>query len=298
IPAPPTDVARGRREVVGYGDSDEDMQFVGSSSYDGGSAAPRVGGQTQGRRPSSMYKQQSGPSSGIPRAAGGGSTSSFSPPMQAAFAGSSESRTIGRQGMLPPPGKVAAAVAAAGGGRRQSLAPPSTSGLNRSRTMAARPGGNNSAGRPLVAGRRGRVSNVSEILERSNEVALAQRSMEDSDEDLERVVRKTGQSGLVNAYGIPMRPTTAHAKRKEKERGEKDIVMPTGGRSLSVMEPKTKVDLTKYIEESRFVFDEVFSEHVSNTQVYERTAKPLVEYIFGGGNATCFAYGQTGSGKT
>ncbi|KAJ2786513.1 hypothetical protein H4R21_007182, partial [Coemansia helicoidea] len=169
---------------------------------------------------------------------------------------------------------------------------------------------------------------------------------------LERVVRKSGQSSLVNAYGIPVRPTTGHVKRsaserrslvpgmgglrpktaqrptrgeggpagretpsnlndkirvcvrkrplsgKEKAKGDKDIVQPTGSRSLAVLEPKVKVDLTKYIEESRFTFDEVFDEHADNTQVYARTAKPLVEYIFGGGNATCFAYGQTGSGKT
>lgn len=40
-----------------------------------------------------------------------------------------------------------------------------------------------------------------------------------------------------------------------------------------------------------------YSEH-NNTQVYRRTAYPLIDVVFEGGKATCFAYGQTGSGKT
>ncbi|KAJ2744973.1 hypothetical protein GGI20_002547 [Coemansia sp. BCRC 34301] len=338
-PAPSSDNSRGRYTLSGgFGDSDEDTQITASGRETG---VLRVGG-TVGRRPSSVYKHSNGSSSGIPRA-----STSLSPPMPSM----AETKTIGRhatQQQLPPPGK-------AGLGRRQSLAPSSAGGapsgtglgMHRSRTVAVRQG---------AAGARPRASNASEIMERSRVVEQVQRSMEDSDDDLERVVRKTGQSGLVNAYGIPIRPTTAHgAKRsaserrslapagarpstsrgggrgessfglaprektppqsnlndkirvcvrkrpvssKEKERGDKDVVQVTGARSLAVLEPKVKVDLTKYIEESRFVFDEVFSEHATNTQVYERTAKPLVEYIFGGGNATCFAYGQTGSGKT
>lgn len=46
------------------------------------------------------------------------------------------------------------------------------------------------------------------------------------------------------------------------------------------------------------MFDEVFDDASPNEEVYRRTAKPLVEYTFTGGKATCFAYGQTGSGKT
>ena len=32
--------------------------------------------------------------------------------------------------------------------------------------------------------------------------------------------------------------------------------------------------------------------------IYQHTAKPLVDYLLLGGRATCFAYGQTGAGKT
>jgi kinesin family protein 2/24 len=62
-------------------------------------------------------------------------------------------------------------------------------------------------------------------------------------------------------------------------------------------EPKTKVDLTKYLDNQHFRFDTVFDETATNELVYKYTARPLVQNIFDGGMATCFAYGQTGSGK-
>jgi Kinesin motor domain len=52
---------------------------------------------------------------------------------------------------------------------------------------------------------------------------------------------------------------------------------------------RTKLDLTKFVEQHSFVFDEVFDEHTRNETLYERTALPLVNYIFAGGKATCFA---------
>merc|ERR1719369_1391259 len=65
-----------------------------------------------------------------------------------------------------------------------------------------------------------------------------------------------------------------------------------------IHEPKTKVDLTKYLDNQQFRFDCAFDENSSNEIVYKYTAKSLVQSIFEGGMATCFAYGQTGSGKT
>jgi kinesin family protein 2/24 len=61
---------------------------------------------------------------------------------------------------------------------------------------------------------------------------------------------------------------------------------------------RTKVDLTKYLEEHLFVFDQVFDEDVSNEQLYAEAVQPLVDAAFAGIKVTCFAYGQTGSGKT
>lgn len=69
------------------------------------------------------------------------------------------------------------------------------------------------------------------------------------------------------------------------------------GRIL-VYQPKTRVDLTKEIETVPFAFDNVFDEVSNNTQIYERTVRPLIPPLFEGQWGCVFAYGQTGSGKT
>lgn len=61
---------------------------------------------------------------------------------------------------------------------------------------------------------------------------------------------------------------------------------------------RTKVDLTKYMEEHTFIFDQVFNESITNEQLYTEAVRPLVDSAFTGTKVTCFAYGQTGSGKT
>ncbi|KAI7874927.1 kinesin-domain-containing protein [Lichtheimia hyalospora FSU 10163] len=86
--------------------------------------------------------------------------------------------------------------------------------------------------------------------------------------------------------------------KKETERCEKDIAETIGTRSILINEPKLRLDLSKYIEQHTFTFDDVFDANADNNALYQRTALPLVQYIFQGGKATCFAYGQTGSGKT
>jgi len=48
----------------------------------------------------------------------------------------------------------------------------------------------------------------------------------------------------------------------------------------------------------QYNFDYVFDWTVTQQQVYDVAAKPLVEQVLRGYNATIFAYGQTGSGKT
>ena len=59
-----------------------------------------------------------------------------------------------------------------------------------------------------------------------------------------------------------------------------------------------KVDLTKYIEEHHFGFDNVFECDADNQAIYLECVQPLVAEAYKGAKTTCFAYGQTGSGKT
>jgi len=85
---------------------------------------------------------------------------------------------------------------------------------------------------------------------------------------------------------------------KERKKKEIDVTCVPKKDHIIIHEPKTKVDLTKFLENQHFRFDFAFDENSSNDLVYKYTAKPLVVNIFEGGMATCFAYGQTGSGKT
>ncbi|KAL1405450.1 tubulin-dependent ATPase kip3 [Vanrija albida] len=48
----------------------------------------------------------------------------------------------------------------------------------------------------------------------------------------------------------------------------------------------------------RYVFDHVFKMEATQEQVYQNTAKPLLDGVLKGYNATVFAYGATGCGKT
>ncbi|EDL05406.1 kinesin family member 24, isoform CRA_a [Mus musculus] len=85
---------------------------------------------------------------------------------------------------------------------------------------------------------------------------------------------------------------------REVRRGEVNVITVEDKETLLVHEKKEAVDLTQYILQHVFYFDEVFGEACSNQDVYLKTAHPLIQHIFNGGSATCFAYGQTGAGKT
>jgi kinesin family protein 2/24 len=86
--------------------------------------------------------------------------------------------------------------------------------------------------------------------------------------------------------------------KKEMTKKDIDIITIPDGSLTLVHEPKTKVDLTKYLEHHKFNFDYSFDQSATNELVYHYSAKSLVETVFNQGMATCFAYGQTGSGKT
>ncbi|KAF8138245.1 P-loop containing nucleoside triphosphate hydrolase protein [Boletus edulis] len=55
---------------------------------------------------------------------------------------------------------------------------------------------------------------------------------------------------------------------------------------------------TKRYKDKRFMFDTVFDGEARQEEVYGATAKPLLNRLLDGYNATVFAYGATGCGKT
>ena len=86
--------------------------------------------------------------------------------------------------------------------------------------------------------------------------------------------------------------------KRELAKKDNDVITIPNRDHCLVHVPKSKVDLTKYLDNQTFKFDYTFDERSSTELVYRYTAAPLIETIFNGGNATVFAYGQTGSGKT
>jgi len=84
---------------------------------------------------------------------------------------------------------------------------------------------------------------------------------------------------------------------KEKSSGQQDVVA-CRGNAVVVREPKLKVDLTRYVDEHNFLFDQAFDETVTNERLYCACVRPVIDAVFKKAKCTCFAYGQTGSGKT
>eukprot|EP00922_Rhytidocystis_sp_ex-Travisia-forbesii_P039384 GHVS01058564.1.p1 GENE.GHVS01058564.1~~GHVS01058564.1.p1 ORF type:complete len:486 (+),score=97.33 GHVS01058564.1:100-1557(+) len=102
----------------------------------------------------------------------------------------------------------------------------------------------------------------------------------------------------------PAKITVAVRKRplrhEEKQRNEEDIVFVCDDkRTITLHEPRARVDTSRYVEEHEFKYDMAFDAHASNEEVYNTCVKPLVAATFqDNANCSCFAYGQTGSGKT
>lgn len=61
---------------------------------------------------------------------------------------------------------------------------------------------------------------------------------------------------------------------------------------ITVHECKFKVDgITKFIDNSEFLFDNAFSHLESNEELYEYSVKPILDLVFNQGIVTVFAYG-------
>jgi kinesin family protein 5 len=51
-------------------------------------------------------------------------------------------------------------------------------------------------------------------------------------------------------------------------------------------------------EKKQFSFDRVYFLDAKQSEIFDITAKKIIDDVFGGFNGTIFAYGQTGSGKS
>lgn len=82
--------------------------------------------------------------------------------------------------------------------------------------------------------------------------------------------------------------------QKEAQEGHSNIVtIDKKSATVMVNDPKTKSESPK-----QFTFDSVFDMESTQLDVYNTTARPIVESVLDGYNGTIFAYGQTGTGKT
>eukprot|EP00960_Hanusia_phi_P049898 759851-Hanusia_phi.AAC.2 len=116
------------------------------------------------------------------------------------------------------------------------------------------------------------------------------------------VTSESNETGDTQVERIQVCVRKRPVNSREQQASLKDVVrVPSGGqgKELTVLEYKKRLDLSEYVEQHDFAFDEVLSDCCSNDEVYQRTTKSLVRYVFHNkGKATVFAYGQTGAGKT
>lgn len=141
---------------------------------------------------------------------------------------------------------------------------------------------------------------------RESEMRRNERKGKPGDVDFQRMIRKFRKYDMArplpHASTGPLKINVVVRKRpvSESEIRRKDYDSVSCSNPLAyVHHCKFKVDgITKYLDNVNFELDHAFNEESTNDEVYDNTAKYLVEFAVGGGRATCFAYGQTGSGKT
>ncbi|KAJ3038695.1 Kinesin-like protein kif3b, partial [Rhizophlyctis rosea] len=79
---------------------------------------------------------------------------------------------------------------------------------------------------------------------------------------------------------------------KEKAAGHQNIVDIQPGGAVTLKSPKSDHDV------KNFTFDAAFGQDSKQVDVYNATARVIVDAVLEGFNGTVFCYGQTGTGKT
>lgn len=89
---------------------------------------------------------------------------------------------------------------------------------------------------------------------------------------------------------------------REKKLGDYDIIETDKEMGqVTIEKPETKDMNGKVIDKKvkqTFTFDGAYGETSKQTEIFDESVKPMIEFCMQGYNSTVFAYGQTGSGKT
>ncbi len=81
-------------------------------------------------------------------------------------------------------------------------------------------------------------------------------------------------------------------------RPQNDREVKEGGKSVINVRDDTTVFIKGEESNHTFTFDRIYTDKSSQKEIFEDSAKPMIEDIFRGYNGTIFVYGQTSSGKT
>ena len=109
-------------------------------------------------------------------------------------------------------------------------------------------------------------------------------------------VTMAGASHGKNHGGVGM-DVRVIVRKRPVEDGLMDCITVSAPK-LTLLEQKVKVDLTKFMEEHTFTYDDTFGELDDTRELYDRSVQDLVTNVFDGGTSTAFCFGQTASGKT
>eukprot|EP01032_Pedospumella_encystans_P030553 gene30553-34487_t len=94
---------------------------------------------------------------------------------------------------------------------------------------------------------------------------------------------------------VRKRPIFKH----ELDAYEFDVATCTAEDRIVIHDARMHNDMKRQImNHHEFQFDRTFNENAKNDEVYNESAKSLVNISCEGGYSTCLVYGQTGSGKT
>ena len=102
-----------------------------------------------------------------------------------------------------------------------------------------------------------------------------------------------------------MRGLNQHEMGKPTKAGKKSRQSIASSRSWKVKDDKSCAQTTNTGESlprkegrTHFTYDRVFDEHASTREVFDESARDIVNSFVNGISGSLIAYGQTGSGKT